>query len=147
MTTLVRNPTLSFSRRHRYEPLGLHGKDNLLKSISYRRRRAKQRQIFLSTYKLSSLDNNNFVQHRNPKLKKVAVKVKKIMASVLLFMRTGSFRSCNSKSVTSAASPVSIRKTFWRYEPALKCLGWLNFFYSISSVLWLYEYDCEDQNK
>ncbi|KAF1885371.1 hypothetical protein Lal_00029260 [Lupinus albus] len=112
MSTLVRNTTLAFSRRHRYEHLGLRDKENLIKSISYRRRRAKQRKIFLTTYKLSSLDNNFVLETKKSKLKikKVAVKVKKIMASVLMFMRTGSFRSCNSSSAISATSPVSNRK-------------------------------------
>ncbi|KAL2328250.1 hypothetical protein Fmac_021677 [Flemingia macrophylla] len=103
-TTLVRNGTLTFSRRYRYEVLGLQGKEKMVKSISYRRKRAKQRKIFLTTYKLSSLDNT-FVHPQRPKLKKVAVKVKKIVASVLMFMRTGSFRSCSSTSAISATSP------------------------------------------
>ncbi|KAJ1377042.1 hypothetical protein SESBI_49297, partial [Sesbania bispinosa] len=74
MSTLVRNTTLSLSRRYRYELLSLQGKDKMLKSVSYRRRRAKQRQIFLTTYKLSSLDNSIVVEPKRPKLKKVAVK-------------------------------------------------------------------------
>ncbi|XP_027348494.1 uncharacterized protein LOC113860067 [Abrus precatorius] len=112
MSTLVRNTTLTFSRRSRYELLGLQTKDKMLKSISYRRRRAKQRQIFLTTYKLSSLDNT-FGEPKRPKLKKVAVKVKKIVASVLMFMRTGSFRSCYSRSAISAtSSPSPNRKIF-----------------------------------
>ncbi|KAK7263640.1 hypothetical protein RJT34_31234 [Clitoria ternatea] len=111
MSTLVHNTTLSFSRRYRYELLGLQPKDKMLKSVSYRRRRAKQRQVFLTTYKLSSLDNSFAADTKNPKLKKVAVKVKKIVASLLLFMRTGSFRSCNSRSSISAtSSPVPSRK-------------------------------------
>ncbi|KAG5033277.1 hypothetical protein JHK85_017259 [Glycine max] len=108
MSTLVRNTTLTFSRRNRYELLGLQGKDKMVKSISYRRRRAKQRQIFLTTYKLSSLNSNTFgepPQKPKLKLKKVAVKVKKIVASVLMFMRVGSFRSCSSRSQISATSP------------------------------------------
>ncbi|KAJ1410696.1 hypothetical protein SESBI_21717 [Sesbania bispinosa] len=48
MTTLIRNTTLSCSRRYRYEVLGLRGsgsgREKILKSISYRRRRAKQRK-------------------------------------------------------------------------------------------------------
>ncbi|CAJ1978954.1 unnamed protein product [Sphenostylis stenocarpa] len=115
MSTLVRNTTLTFSRRRRYEILGLQGKDKMLKSISYRRRRAKQRQIFLTTYKLSSLDSNTFVEPQKPKLKlkKVAIKVKKIMASVLMFMRVGSVRSCGSSSaISDASSPVPNRKNF-----------------------------------
>ncbi|CAJ2655019.1 unnamed protein product [Trifolium pratense] len=108
MDTLVRNTTLTFSRRYKYEVLGLQGKEKTLKSISYRKRRAKQRKIFLTTYKLSSL--NHFVEPKKPKIKRVAVKVKKIVNSVLLFMRTGSFRSCRSKSAISVKSPVPIRK-------------------------------------
>ncbi|XP_054813793.1 uncharacterized protein LOC129314383 [Prosopis cineraria] len=115
MTTLVRNGTMTFSRRYRYEPLGL-------KSVSYRRRRAKQRQIFLTTYRLSSFSQDfpadskltSSSSSSPPKLKKVAVKVKKMVTSVLVFMRTGSFRSCNSKSAISATSPASSNtKTFW----------------------------------
>ncbi|KAK4255484.1 hypothetical protein QN277_008482 [Acacia crassicarpa] len=104
MTTLVRDGTLTFSRRYRYEPLGL-------KSNSYRRRRAKQRQIFLTTYRLSSFaqdfPDSKPPSSSSPKLKKVAVKVKKMVNSVLIFVRTGSFKSCNSKSAISAASPAS----------------------------------------
>ncbi|XP_028808477.1 uncharacterized protein LOC114763047 [Neltuma alba] len=115
MTTLVRNGTLTFSRRYRYEPLGL-------KSVSYRRRRAKQRQIFLTTYRLSSFSQDfpdskppSSSSSSPPKLKKVAVKVKKMVNSVLVFMRTGSFRSCSSKSAISASSPApsSNTKTFY----------------------------------
>ncbi|MED6108708.1 hypothetical protein PIB30_026683 [Stylosanthes scabra] len=108
MTTLVRNSTLSFSRKYRYESLG--GRDNLVKSVSYRRRRAKQRQIFLTTYKLSSLDDDlaaaavvDSNHDKKNKMKKVAVKVKKIVASVLMFMRTASFRSSCHNPRTSAA--------------------------------------------
>ncbi|KAL1325158.1 hypothetical protein HN51_035247 [Arachis hypogaea] len=128
MSTLVRNSTLSFSRKYRYESLGqLLGRDKMVKSISYRRRRAKQRQIFLTTYKLSSLNdddfdvvdngdnNNNNNKNKKPGMKKVAVKVKKIVASVLMFMRTASFRSsCNnprtSSAIADATSPLSNRK-------------------------------------
>ncbi|RYR21573.1 hypothetical protein Ahy_B03g066884 isoform B [Arachis hypogaea] len=115
MSTLVRNSTLSFSRKYRYESLGqLLGRDKMVKSISYRRRRAKQRQIFLTTYKLSSLNDDDF-DNKKPGMKKVAVKVKKIVASVLMFMRTASFRSsCNnprtSSAIADATSPLSNRK-------------------------------------
>lgn len=124
MSTLVRNTTLTFSRRNRYELLGLQGKDKMVKSISYRRRRAKQRQIFLTTYKLSSLNSNTFVEPQKPKLKlkKVAVKVKKIVTSVLMFMRVGSFRSCSSRSQISATSPN--RKNSWGCCSDVG-LGWL----------------------
>ncbi|KAK7404974.1 hypothetical protein VNO78_06069 [Psophocarpus tetragonolobus] len=103
MSTLVRNSSLTFSRRYRYQLLGLQGKDKMLKSISYRRRRAKQRQIFLTTYKLSSVNTNtNTCLHPKLKLKNLAVKVKKIVASVFMLMRVASLRSCAS---TSAISP------------------------------------------
>ncbi|CAL5211944.1 unnamed protein product [Lathyrus oleraceus] len=108
MNTLVRNATLTFSRRHRYELVSLQGKETTLKSISYRRIKAKQRKIFLTTYKLSSL--NHFVDHKRPKIKRVVVKVKKIVNSFLMFMRTGSFRSCRPKSAISATSPLPNRK-------------------------------------
>ncbi|MED6211779.1 hypothetical protein PIB30_076816 [Stylosanthes scabra] len=107
MSSLVRNSTLSFSRKYRYESLG--GRDNLVKSVSYRRRRAKQRQIFLTTYKLSSLNDDDLAaavvdnEGNGNKMKKVAVKVKKIVSSVLIFMRTASFRSSCHNPRTSAA--------------------------------------------
>ncbi|KAK7312785.1 hypothetical protein VNO77_36919 [Canavalia gladiata] len=115
MNTLVRDTNPSVRRRYRYEFLGLQGKDKMLKSISYRRKRAKQRQIFFTTYKLSSLDNTTttFVEPKRPKLNKVAVKVKKIVTSVLMFMRTGSFRSCNStSSISATSSPLPRRNNF-----------------------------------
>lgn len=130
MTTLVRNTTASISRRYRYELIGLQGKDKL-KSISYRRKRAKQRKIFLTTYTLSSL--NGFVEPKKPKLKRVAVKVKKIVSSVLMFMRTGSCsRSCNSRSAISAKSPER-KKSFWFVFDDLFSLLTM-FFFAIDSV-------------
>lgn len=101
MTNLmIRNTTLSCSRSYRYEALSLHGsgsgRDKIFKSLSYRRRRAKQRKIFLTTYKLSS-NIDTFAEPKSPKLTKVALKLKKIAASVLKFMQTaGSFRSKSS---------------------------------------------------
>ncbi|KAG5141048.1 hypothetical protein JHK84_034816 [Glycine max] len=65
------------SRRYKYEALG-SGRDHILKSISYRRTRAKQRKIFLTTYQLDS-----FTEPKSPKLNKVALKFKKIVASAL----------------------------------------------------------------
>ncbi|KAL5151823.1 NDR1/HIN1-like protein 6 [Glycine soja] len=59
------------------------GRDHILKSISYRRRRAKQRKIFLTTYKLDS-----FTEPESPKLNNVALKFKKIVASVLKLVQT-----------------------------------------------------------
>ncbi|KAK7324729.1 hypothetical protein VNO77_28528 [Canavalia gladiata] len=92
MNTLVRNTTLSRSRKYRYQPL------TLPKSISYRRTRAKQRKIFLATYKLSSIDSFP-PSPKSPKLNKVPLKLKKFVASVFHFMRTAaSFRSKSSIS-------------------------------------------------
>ena len=112
MEALARNSSLSFSRRYRYELMGLRGKEKMLKSISYRRRRAKQRQVFFKTYRLASMELEHFEdsKSKSPKLKKVVVKVKTIVSSVLMFMRSGSLRSCNSKSAVSATPPVSIWK-------------------------------------
>ncbi|KAL9322483.1 hypothetical protein ACSQ67_010536 [Phaseolus vulgaris] len=98
MTTFVRTTTLSRSRRYRYEALGAEptiGRDHILKSISYRRRRAKQRKIFLSTYQLDS-----FSEPKSPKLNKVALNLKTFVASVLKLVQTtaASFRSKSSLS-------------------------------------------------
>ncbi|KAG4972016.1 hypothetical protein JHK85_038437 [Glycine max] len=86
MATFLRSSTLSRSRRYKYETLGgvpSSGRDHILKSISYRRRRAKQRKIFLTTYKLDS-----FTEPESPKLNNVALKFKKIVASVLKLVQT-----------------------------------------------------------
>ncbi|KAG4986861.1 hypothetical protein glysoja_007607 [Glycine soja] len=70
------------SRRYKYEALG-SGRDHILKSISYRRTRAKQRKIFLTTYQLDS-----FTEPKSPKLNKVALKFKKIVASALKLVQS-----------------------------------------------------------
>lgn len=98
MTTFVRSSTLSRSRRYRYGAVGAEptiARDHILKSISYRRRRAKQRKIFLSTYQLDS-----FSEPKSPKLKRVAFNLKRFVTSVLKLVRTtaGSFRSKSSLS-------------------------------------------------
>ncbi|CAJ1956546.1 unnamed protein product [Sphenostylis stenocarpa] len=98
MTTFVRSTALSRSRRYRYEALGAvptTGRDHILKSVSYRRRRAKQRKVFLSTYQLDS-----FSEPKSPKLNKIALKLKKFVASVLKLVQNtaGSFRSKSSLS-------------------------------------------------
>ncbi|KAK7272360.1 hypothetical protein RJT34_28898 [Clitoria ternatea] len=104
MATLVRNTTFSRTHKHRYSPLTLTSptstaRDRILNSISYRTKRAKQRKIFLTTYKLSSIDSFAAAQPKSPKLHKVAFKLKKIVATVFNFMRTsGSFRSNSSIS-------------------------------------------------
>ncbi|KAI4333986.1 hypothetical protein L6164_018730 [Bauhinia variegata] len=106
MNRLVRNATLSFSRRYRYETLGHHGKETVVKSTSYRRRRAQQRRVFLTTYKLPSV--KRFQDPKPRKLKKAVCKVKKIVASVLICMRCVSFKFRSRKT---AASPGPKRKS------------------------------------
>ncbi|CAN4094123.1 unnamed protein product [Withania somnifera] len=130
MTSLVRNTPLRFSRRvDRYEPLdqptsiatptrnGSGRKTTIMKlrrsgkqrsnpimlnSISYRRERARKRHIFLQSYKLESSE-----KMRNKKLKKIVLKVKSAVVSVLSFMRA---HSCinSSNSRIGAISPARV---------------------------------------
>ncbi|KAL2331720.1 hypothetical protein Fmac_019301 [Flemingia macrophylla] len=75
MSTFLRNTSLSRSRRLRCEAL-----PTIPKSNSYRRRRAKQRKVFLTTYKLDS-----FTEPTSPKPKPTklpALNLKKIVSSV-----------------------------------------------------------------
>ncbi|MCD7462217.1 hypothetical protein HAX54_048013 [Datura stramonium] len=136
MTSLVLNTPLRFSRRvDRYEALDQpksievskgddedrsHGGRSIimklrrsgkqrsasspimLSSISYRRKR----NIFLHSYKLKT--NSEKLRNRR-KLKKIVVKVKSAMVSVLSFMRAHTMKSCtNSNSGIGAASPVRV---------------------------------------
>lgn len=136
MTSLVRNTPLRFSRRvDRYEPLDQpksievpmrndedhshsgrrtimklrrSGKQRsspvMLSSVSYRRERARKRHIFLQSYKLESSE-----KLRNKKLKKMVLKVKSAMVSVLSFMRAHTMKSCNnSNSGIGAVSPARV---------------------------------------
>ncbi|RDX74858.1 NDR1/HIN1-like protein 6, partial [Mucuna pruriens] len=109
MTTFVRNTTLSRSRRYKYEALGVpnSGRDSILKSISYRRRRAKQRKIFLTTYKLDS-----FAEPKSPKLNKVARSLKKFVASVLKLMHYGpkTYASLESQGYAAGYPPRDHKK-------------------------------------
>ena len=102
------------------------GRDHILKSISYRRRRAKQRKIFLTTYKLDS-----FTEPESPKLNNVALKFKKIVASVLKLVQTkaGSFRFKSSLSTTD----------LWRFGTSFAYVSCFFFFkfQSITSLFWL----------
>nr|KYP53408.1 hypothetical protein KK1_024790 [Cajanus cajan] len=85
MPTFVRNTSLSRSRR-----------EQISKSNSYRRRRAKERKVFLTTYKLHS-----FTQSTSPKPNKVpALNLKKVVASVFKLVQTtaASFTSKSSLS-------------------------------------------------
>ncbi|KAK2993235.1 hypothetical protein RJ640_015714 [Escallonia rubra] len=133
MTTLLRNTTLHFSRRSTegYEPLDQrnaktaedgrwrraisrrksNGNNRMMRSVSYKRDRARKRQIFLQTYKLASVSSSRTASSRQ-KLKKAVIKVKSAVVSILSFMRGSSLRSCNSKSAIEASSPRIVRRCF-----------------------------------
>lgn len=81
-----------------------------MKSLSYRRKRAKQRQIFLKTYKLASTENLG-QSSPSQKLKKAVVKVKTAFVSMVAFVRINSLGSCNSRNSIAASSPL-VRKIF-----------------------------------
>ncbi|KAL3509413.1 hypothetical protein ACH5RR_028814 [Cinchona calisaya] len=80
----------------------------MMNSFSHRRNRARQRQIFLQTYKLESMDSASKCRAR--KLKKFVVKVKTVVVSVLSFMRGNTLKSCNSGAAICASSPSRIVK-------------------------------------
>lgn len=81
-----------------------------MKSLSYRRKRAKQRQIFLKTYKLASTENLG-QSSPSQKLKKAVVKVKTAFVSMVACVRINSLGSCNSRNSIAASSPL-VRKFF-----------------------------------
>ncbi|KAH6825156.1 hypothetical protein C2S53_008702 [Perilla frutescens var. hirtella] len=123
-----RNPTVRFSRmteEYSYDADQARGggrhnhgwrifstrrsSQNLMTSWSYKRDRARKRQIFLQTYKLGYASSGEKLL-RSRKLKKMVVKVKSAVVSVLAFMRGGAFKSCNSRSAIPAASPARVVK-------------------------------------
>ncbi|XAR68087.1 hypothetical protein NMG60_11003095 [Bertholletia excelsa] len=132
MNALVRSTTLHIRRRSDgYEPLDgrteLAGEGSLgrksfsstkggqncdtASSLSYRRERAKQRQIFLRTYKLESsvsyAGKSGKSTSKNPN--RAVVKVKSVVVSAVSFMWFSSFRSCACGSVTgSNSSPTRV---------------------------------------
>ncbi|OMP07857.1 hypothetical protein COLO4_06995 [Corchorus olitorius] len=130
MSFLVRNATSNFSRRvdgyelldqieeTREENLGHHNRtfskrraQSVVASFSYRRDRARKRQIFLRSYKLSTVDDNwGRPKTRSDKAKNIVVKIKAVVISVVSLMRMGSFKSCSCRSAICAAAPISINK-------------------------------------
>ncbi|KAK9052505.1 hypothetical protein SSX86_029134 [Deinandra increscens subsp. villosa] len=73
-----------------------------------RRDRARRRHVFLQGYNLSMYTTEEKLRSEI-KLKKAMVKVKRMVVSVLSFMRAASLNKCNSKSaiqVSSATHPV-----------------------------------------
>lgn len=140
MNALVRNTTVSRSRRFGcgYEDLSssrgrmrssLSGRSRksdpqqyhygMRASSSYRRERAKHRQIYLKTYKLASVDT---IRRRTMCLpqeghnNKLVMKVKKVVASMVLLLRIGaaslikSSSSCDCPSSVRASSPSRLLK-------------------------------------
>ncbi|PON33427.1 hypothetical protein PanWU01x14_352760 [Parasponia andersonii] len=129
MNTLVQSTTATISRRFDgYEPLDHHHQRIMMRddrnqlrrrasskrskkleghrvrnSRSYRNERAKQRRIFLKTYKLAPVGNF----HQTRKLDELATKVKKVVVSVLSLIRigSGSLRSCNCRLAIRASTP------------------------------------------
>ncbi|XWS68612.1 hypothetical protein CRYUN_Cryun04dG0105400 [Craigia yunnanensis] len=129
MNTLVRNATSNFSRRvdgyelldqnnerkeenlGQYRTFSKRRAQSMVASFSYRRDRAKKRQIFLRSYKLSAVDDNwERPKTKSLKLKKMVVKVKTVVVSVMSFMRIGSLKSSNYRSAICGAAPISIKK-------------------------------------
>ncbi|KAL0307484.1 UNVERIFIED_CONTAM: hypothetical protein Scaly_2981600 [Sesamum calycinum] len=129
MNTVSKNPTVRISRRaeeysHEAEERrdGHHNHgwrifsrrrssqnlSGMTSSWSYRRERARKRQIFLRTYKLGSISSRGKFERSGRKLKKMVVKVKSAMVSILAFVRGGALRSCESRSAIRAASPTRV---------------------------------------
>ncbi|PON84649.1 hypothetical protein TorRG33x02_195880 [Trema orientale] len=132
MNTLVRSTTATISRRFDgYEPLDHHHQRIMMRdernqlgrrasskrskkleghrvrnSRSYRNERAKQRRIFLKTYKLAPVGNFHR-RSETRKLDEFATKVKKVVVSVLSLIRigSGSLRSCNCRLAIRASTP------------------------------------------
>ncbi|KAI8551757.1 hypothetical protein RHMOL_Rhmol06G0211400 [Rhododendron molle] len=105
MDSLVRNTTLRFSRRTHAIPKQKSDdqRPNMTVSLSFRRERAKKRQIFLRTYNLASSDNYDCSQKssRCLKLKKFGVKVKSVVCSAMLLARFRLSRCCYSPPAIS----------------------------------------------
>ncbi|KAG5551894.1 hypothetical protein RHGRI_010116 [Rhododendron griersonianum] len=116
-SALVRSTTLRFRRPPEgYEPLD----QSRSRGASYypyqgriTRSRRKRRKIFLKTYKLASV-NSSAGQSSCASSKltdTVAVKVKKIAASVVSFIRLNSLRSRNNKSAICSSYPSGVHKS------------------------------------
>lgn len=124
MDAVSRNPTVRFSRMnddYSYSTAARSGGgwrifstrrsgQNLMTSWSYRRDRARKRQIFLQTYKLGYVSSDSDKLMRSRKLKKMVVKVKSAAVAALAFVRGGALRSCNSRSAIPATSPARVAR-------------------------------------
>ncbi|KAE8736390.1 hypothetical protein F3Y22_tig00000002pilonHSYRG00172 [Hibiscus syriacus] len=128
MNSLVRNATANFSRRvdgyemldqgeetkeetsGEYRTFSKRRGQSVVASLSYRRDRAKKRQIFLRSYKLSAVGDEWGKPKAKPrKLKMVGIKIKTAVVSLVSFMRFGSLKSCNCRSAICAAVPISFK--------------------------------------
>lgn len=136
MNTLVRNTSVSRSRRFDgYEELeqardnsrnnSVHGRFRAFSkrikkdqshnyemrvSPSYRRERAKQRQIYLKSFKLASVDSIRRRSMSLQKHNKLVMKVKKVVVSIVSWLRIGSASlirssSCDCPRSVCASSP------------------------------------------
>ncbi|KAL4347389.1 hypothetical protein GQ457_17G024000 [Hibiscus cannabinus] len=123
MSSLVRNAAANFSRRvdgyelldqndgtkeetcGQYRTFSKRRAQSVVASLSYRRERARKRQIFLRSYKLSAVGYDWGRPKTKPRrLRKVVLKVKKVVESLVSLIRIGSLKSCY------AAGPISIKK-------------------------------------
>lgn len=126
-SALVRSTSLRFRRPpDGYEPLD----QSRSRAVSYypyqgriTRSRRKRRQIFLKTYKLASVNSSAGQSSctSSTLTDSVAVKVKKIAASVVSFIRLNSLRSRNSQSAICSSYPSGV--------PQVRCLAASGCFY------------------
>ncbi|KAK4745349.1 hypothetical protein SAY87_011661 [Trapa incisa] len=80
-------------------------------SLSYRRDRARKRQIFLKTYRLASVKSLGFSNWRAPGLKKAVAKLKEVIVSALSSVRFRFFSSCNCQPPIDAYHhPQTVKK-------------------------------------
>ncbi|KAJ6878189.1 hypothetical protein NC651_030817 [Populus alba x Populus x berolinensis] len=105
--------TKNFSRRmNGYQPLdrydSMHSNDP--RDMGYRTARAKQRQVFLKSYRLASRTRLRR-RSRSLKLKKVVAKVRMIVLSVVSFTRGNALKSCHSRSSICVSSPKKLYKS------------------------------------
>ncbi|KAK4749790.1 hypothetical protein SAY87_027239 [Trapa incisa] len=77
---------------------------NLSCSISYRQRRARQRQIFLRTYRLASI--KSLAKSRPRKLvEKAFLRLRRVAVRIISLVRIRSARSCSCISGAVSGSP------------------------------------------
>lgn len=95
------NSQRSSSKRNKRSP---EQPISLPSSFSYRRHRARQRQIFLKTYKLSLIESSAKSWPRKL-VKKAFLKLRRVAVRVVSIVRIASLRSCSCISGVINASP------------------------------------------